>query len=98
MTEDGNYILFTQERTVEEARTQLTRFGRPPIHEVYGMAITLMCKLISYSNHFDVTRERALMPTDWNVVWDPRSGAEVLGNFTVNSKELDFLMQAVCFL
>lgn len=41
--------------------------------------------------------ERALVPIDWDVGWAPRAGVEVLGNFTVQSEELVFLMKTVCF-
>jgi hypothetical protein len=61
------------------------------------MAITLMRKLISYSNHYAVIWERVLVPIDWDVGWKSRTGVEVLGNFTLELEELVFLMKRVCF-
>jgi hypothetical protein len=55
-----------------------------------GIAITLMCKLISYS--YSVTRERVLVPIDWDVGWTPRAVVEVLGILTIESEELVFLV------
>lgn len=63
------------------------------------MAITFMCKLISYfySNHSTVIRERILVAIDWDVGWTPIADVGVLGNFTVESEELVFLMKTICF-